>query len=319
MNEPLVSIVVAASGRVEYLGEAIRSALAQRYRRIEVLVTDDGRGRDVADLVRSLDDGRCAYRQNGERLGPAGNHAAGFRAARGKYVAILNHDDVWHPDFLLELVPPLEEDPSVVLSFNDHAVIDAGGKVLEEHTRETSRRFGREGLAGGLHQPFDNLLASQAIPMAMGAVFRRSALDVDRLPEAAGPAYDLWITYLLCATRGGAFYVPRRLSSWRVHGSSLTAAAGVEWTKGAAACWRAVVADERLASIRPRARQLLAEALLSAAAGSLVAGNAGEARGFAVASLRARPSPASLRMIALAALPRSLGRAAILRHRARRA
>ena len=50
-DQPLVSVVVPTHNRLSYLGETLRSILAQRYNQLEVLVVADGHDQRVADLV----------------------------------------------------------------------------------------------------------------------------------------------------------------------------------------------------------------------------------------------------------------------------
>ena len=54
--------------------------------------------------------------------------------ARGRYLAVLNHDDRWSPHFLATLVAPLEGSPEVALAFSDHNIIDATGRFLAAET-----------------------------------------------------------------------------------------------------------------------------------------------------------------------------------------
>jgi glycosyltransferase involved in cell wall biosynthesis len=277
---PLVSFIIAAyRSNEEYLTATIASALGQTSVPIEVIVTDDSASDVVRKVASSFCDARVKYFSNPTPQGPATNHSIGFRLATGKYLAILNHDDVVDKNFLTYLVPPLEQNPLAVLSFCDHHVIDANGRVLETETEANSRFWGRNRLVGGSYRPFDELLVNQSIPMAMGAVFRKAALSGD-LPMEAGPAYDFWLTYLLCKTRGAAYYVPKRLSSWRAHSGSLTSQRGLEWILGSALCWVAVSHSPELRSIRPTARSRAGEAYASCAIVSWQLGKTGEARTF---------------------------------------
>jgi glycosyltransferase involved in cell wall biosynthesis len=235
-SRPLVSVVTAAyKTEPAYLRQALQSAVAQSCGDLEVLVSDDSPDDSLREVVAGLGDDRIIYRHRAPALGVAVNHWTCFREARGKYVAILNHDDFFAPDFLARLVLPLERDPTIGVAFCDHWVVDASGRPLEGLTEETSAKWGRSALRSGRHQPFFSLLAQKTIPMAMGAVFRRELLP-SVMAEHAGPAYDLWLTYYLARDGGAAFYVSERLSSWRTHATNLTSAGGLDWGIGAATC-----------------------------------------------------------------------------------
>lgn len=244
----LASVIVAAFRADRYLPIALRSALDQTYPHTEVVVADDADDPATKRLVESLADSRLVYRPNATRLGPAGNHREAIRAARGEYVAILNHDDRWEPTFLERLVTPLAANPDVVLSFCDHGVIDPDGSRLTAETDANTARWGRGRLTAGLQAAYPALVVNGSIPMAMGTVFRRSALHPDDLPDSAGPAYDLWLSYLIGKSGGKAWFTPERLSEWRTHPQSLTAARGADWIGGSVRVWEQVAVDPAYAS-----------------------------------------------------------------------
>jgi glycosyltransferase involved in cell wall biosynthesis len=290
MNRPLVSIVVAIyrSDRLHLLA-AIDSALSQTWRDIEVLVGDDSPTDSLREVVASRQDPRVRYCHRMPALGVADNHWAAFREARGDYVAVLNHDDWLAPDFVATLVDSLQREPDAVLAFCDHWIIDASGCRKVAETDRNSLAWGRAQLRAGLHRPFGDLLTAQTIPMAMGTVFRRAALP-DALPAEAGPAYDLWLTYLLARDGGGACYVPQRLSAWRSHPGNLTSGAGLPWLQGSAYCWQAMADDAALAGLRALTMRKAAQAHASCAARSWRDGRRLRCMRFALLSLRASVS-----------------------------
>jgi len=304
MKPPLVSVFIAACRtQPDHLRAAIESALAQTERDIEVLVADDSADDRLRALCTAFADPRLHYMHNQPALGPARNHWAGLAQARGEFFAVLNHDDLLAPRFLATLMAALRTHPQAVLAFCDHWVCDQSGQVLQGQTEAVSARWGRSTLAAGLHQPFVRLVLAQTLPLAMGALWRRSAVPIESLaqpgPAQAGPAYDLWLAYLLARGGGAACYAPERLSSWRDHAGSLTRQRGADALLGAALCWQAMAQDPACAAWRPAARARAAAAWADCALHSLrgrgAVGSAPvsaprEPRRLALASLRARPS-----------------------------
>ena len=125
------SLVIATyRSRLDYLSVAVRSALAQSESDIEVIVTDDSPDCGVKRFVDTIVDSRLRYRRNEVSLGPAQNHWAAFREARGRYVAVLNHDDWIAPTFVERLAIVLDAQSGAVLAFCDHWVIDEQGRCL---------------------------------------------------------------------------------------------------------------------------------------------------------------------------------------------
>jgi glycosyltransferase involved in cell wall biosynthesis len=282
---PLVTIVTALYKAEKYVGESIESALTQSFPDFELIVSNDGDDSEARKIVASFSDPRLSYRSNPKRLGAWGNHLSAFQAARGKYIAILNHDDILERDFLRKLLLPMEEDDTVVLSFCDHFVVDAEGAILREESDRTSRRWKRDQLIEGVYKPFYGLLRDQSIPMAVGTVFRRAALTAENMSLAAGPAYDLWLTYLLSKTGGGAYYCPERLTRWRVHPQSITSKGDLDWTRGAALCWEAIKDDPSMGDIRGAALNRAIAAFTSCAIQALRVNERDEARHWAKKAL----------------------------------
>jgi hypothetical protein len=231
------------------------------------------------------------------------NHWAAFRECQGEFIVVLNHDDSLEPSFVEALVRPLIERPKVSLAFCDHWLMDESGSRLPTDTQQNSLLWGRASLAAGLHQPFPALVVNQTIPLAMGAMFRRSALSSE-LPAHAGPAYDLWLAYLLCRQGGGAWYNPERLSSWRTHSGNLTSAGNVDWLNGAATCWRDASDVPLFAPWKQAMRRKAAQGFSACAVRSWARGNRTAAFQFALSSLATALTLQGLAALCLPLLPR---------------
>lgn len=228
MKPPAVTVVVPVFRRFHFLTEALSSALAQTFSDFEILISDDTPPGEAAPLVASFQDNRIRYRRNPRNLGIAMNHYAAFQEAQGRYVASLHDDDIWEPDFLAELVPPLEADSSINVAFCDHHLIDEQGRFLDERTEHNSRFYRRDTLAPGRHQPFlEMAVVRETIPMAMGALLRKSILEGVEYPRQIGGCYDHWLSYLATKNGGAAYYVPRRLTRYRLHAHSGSMTTGI--------------------------------------------------------------------------------------------
>lgn len=111
---PTVSVIMPAYNVEPYVGEAIRSALAQTLTDLEVIVVDDGSTDGTAQAVRTLarQDSRVKLVQQANR-GLAGARNSALRASRGDFLALLDSDDVWEPAFLEEQLDILHARPDV--------------------------------------------------------------------------------------------------------------------------------------------------------------------------------------------------------------
>jgi glycosyltransferase involved in cell wall biosynthesis len=284
-GEPLVSVIVPTFNRIQFLREALESAIGQTYRNLEIIVSDDGSKEDVlTSVIAPLGDSRIVYRRNPTTLGMGPNIWTAFRSSRGKYVATLHDDDAWEPDFLAALVPPLEADASVVVAFSDHHVVDSRGVVDVPLTDRSARLFSRDVLrTGRVPNLLEVAVIAGAVPSAMAALFRRSAIDWDDFPAEVGTYYDKWLNYLAARTGDAGYYDQRRLTRYRVHGSSETYA----WTqlpgrlralRQSEFIYRRFVADPALRSIRAFSEREYRKTVISLTLSLFEAGQPAEGR-----------------------------------------
>src|SRR4051812_35394865 len=134
---PSVAVLVAAYEAEPYVGQAVRSALAQDYppELLHVVVTDDGSTDATAAVVEEVaaqHPGRVTLvRQENRGSVGAVNRCAEQDAARGAdLLAILDADDAWPADKIAAQVALLEARPEVGLVYTDMRVIDAAGTVV---------------------------------------------------------------------------------------------------------------------------------------------------------------------------------------------
>lgn len=112
---PLVSVIVPTCNRPAMLRECLRSIAQQTYGNIEIVVVNDG-GESVREMVSSMELGReVQFIDHKVRKGPSAARNNGIKAAKGKYIAYLDDDDVYYPDHILELVNFLENNRSFVV------------------------------------------------------------------------------------------------------------------------------------------------------------------------------------------------------------
>lgn len=107
---PEFSIVIPAYNVAGYIGETIRSVLCQQVQDWELIVVDDGSTDGTAALVGAVDDARIRLiRQQNSGVSVARN--TGISAARGRFIALLDGDDVWAPSHLLRAKGYFESHP----------------------------------------------------------------------------------------------------------------------------------------------------------------------------------------------------------------
>jgi GT2 family glycosyltransferase len=211
---PLVSVIIPAYRVAQSIAATLDSVLAQTFKDYEIIVVNDG-SPDSEGLEKALEPfrDRVIYLRQ-ENQGPSGARNTGIRAARGKYVAPLDADDMWAPEHLTAQLAVLETDASIDMVYADARIIgdvpEAGKTVMELCPS-----------AGEV--TFERLVARQCTVHLCVSVCRREALLRAGLFDPAfrrAEDVDLW---LRIARQGGRIAYQRRvLGHYRRHAGSLS-------------------------------------------------------------------------------------------------
>jgi glycosyltransferase involved in cell wall biosynthesis len=166
---PLVSVVIPAYNAERFLARAMRSALAQTYTNLELIVVDDGSTDGTAEVTRSFRDPRVQYlSQPNQGQGAARNH--GIRVSAGRYVTFLDADDVYLPEKVQQQIEFFERQEGYEVVFCN---------ALHFYSRCPARLLGRKATARS-DDIFQNLLKSSFINpntmMVVGDTLRRGFL-----------------------------------------------------------------------------------------------------------------------------------------------
>jgi hypothetical protein len=176
LRETLVSVVVPTYNRAQRLAVALRSALAQSWRDLEIVIVDDGSTDETRDVVAALANQderiRYFYQPNGG-VSAARNQALSH--CRGAMIAFLDSDDTWHPWKLGAQVGILQALPHVGMTWSDMNAVDDDGRVTcTGYLRRMYKGYGR--------------LASQSL-------FRSSARFRELTPGASAPNPDALVSW----------------------------------------------------------------------------------------------------------------------------
>jgi cellulose synthase/poly-beta-1,6-N-acetylglucosamine synthase-like glycosyltransferase len=111
IRSPTVSVVIPAYNTAKYVSETLESVFGQTYQDFEVIVINDGSpDTDAFEKVIEPYLDRIVYLKQ-ENRGPAAARNLGIRVARGKYIAFLDSDDSWLPEYLASQMKMFEETP----------------------------------------------------------------------------------------------------------------------------------------------------------------------------------------------------------------
>ena len=119
---PAVSIVIPNYNHAQFVSEAVNSVLCQTFADYEVIVVDDGSRDNSREVLDTFGDRiRAIYQQN-QGLSAARN--TGIQAALGRYIGVLDADDLYEPDFLEVLVSALESQPDAGAIYCGYRFVD---------------------------------------------------------------------------------------------------------------------------------------------------------------------------------------------------
>lgn len=145
MNPPRISVVIPLYNHEKYIHEAICSVFNQTVADFELIVINDGSSDRSEEIVLNFKDDRIRYFSQTNQ----GAHATinrGIALARGKYLCVLNSDDVFAPDRFHEFLSVLAPDESLYAVFSQIECIDEKGNILSnrEDLTDDWRRYSNE-------------------------------------------------------------------------------------------------------------------------------------------------------------------------------
>lgn len=124
MSIPLVSVIMPSYNHARFIGRAIESVLSQSFADFEFLISDDGSRDNTREVVRQYDDRRIRFFDNKENRGACVVHNELLKNSQGKYVALINSDDMWVAGKLERQVAFLERNPDIGAHFGRATYID---------------------------------------------------------------------------------------------------------------------------------------------------------------------------------------------------
>lgn len=143
MQKPLVSVIIPTFNREKYLREAIESVVNQSYKNIEIIVVDDGSTENYAERICN-DFGALFFKKENGGLSSARNF--GIKNANGKYIALLDDDDVFVNTKIEKQVEVLENNKSIFCVHSSADVIDdKGNKTGQKIGASTNKVHKRSG------------------------------------------------------------------------------------------------------------------------------------------------------------------------------
>ena len=183
LRPPRVSVIIPTYNRAALVAEAVASVLAQTCRDFEILVVDDGSTDGTAEALAAFAGQMTVLRQPARR-GVAAARNLGIAAARGRWLAFLDSDDLWLPEKLARQLAFLSAHPKLLLCQTEEIWVRRGVRVNKPLTHR---------MAGGniFLQSLRRCLVSPSAVLLHRRLFEDHGGFDEDLPAAED--YDLWL------------------------------------------------------------------------------------------------------------------------------
>lgn len=185
-REPLVSVIVPAYNVSGFIKEALDSAFAQTFTDYEVIVVNDG-SPDTEELERVLEPymSRIVYLKQ-ENRGLSGARNTALRASSARFIALLDADDAWLPNYLEVQTAMMLADPTIDVLYPDAELFgDAPSAV---------GRFMQRCPSNG-EVTFESLVKQECNVMICSMARRETVLRAGGFDESlrSSEDFDLWL------------------------------------------------------------------------------------------------------------------------------
>jgi glycosyltransferase involved in cell wall biosynthesis len=217
---PRVAVIVPAYGVAHLVGEALVSLQAQTLTEWECVVIDDGAPDDVAGAVEPfLTDPRIRFLAT-ENHGVSGARNRAIAVSRAPYIALLDGDDRFRPDYLARTVAVLDASPDVRLVTCNALLFGAVPRP-----RLCFAEDDKQGTGDGIHGSLADVL-ERSFGVYIGTTFRRADFDtIGGFDESMSHAEDLDLWVRLMELGGQAYYLAEVLGEYRIRANSASASA----------------------------------------------------------------------------------------------
>jgi teichuronic acid biosynthesis glycosyltransferase TuaG len=223
---PLVSVFMKNYNYGVFIGEAIESVLGQDFEDLELIIVDDASTDASREIIESYQeqDGRVRTIFHDLNLGIPRVANDGIEAARGKYIAQMDSDDVWVEDKLTRQLDAMAYDDNRLI-WSEGEVIDDKGQSLAKTFSELQNSVSRK-KSGNI---FEELLKGNYI-FSSSLMYKKANLGDIRYDERLTFASDY--KFVLDLARKYEFhYISAPLAQYRIHAAQCRIHAGSMWQR----------------------------------------------------------------------------------------
>ena len=203
-----VSIITPTFNSERFIAETILSVQAQTYQDWEMIIIDDCSTDKTAKIVASFQekDSRIKYFYNSNNKGSAFSRNLALQNAKGKWIAFLDSDDLWHPEKLEKQIEFMTKN-NYHFSYTNYCEID-------ENSKETGI------LITGPKVITNKLMKAYCWPGCLTVMYDAEKVGIMQTVDIKiNEEYALWIKI---AEKLNCYLLNENLAKYRRHNNSLT-------------------------------------------------------------------------------------------------
>lgn len=138
---PKVSVLMAVHNGQEFIYKSLKSILNQNYKNFEIIVINDKSTDCTIKVIKKINSKKIKIINLKKNLGPYKALDIGLKKISGKYVSILDSDDIIHPNKFKSQIKELENDQKLELVITWYKVIDKNGKIIKSVSTYLNKNF----------------------------------------------------------------------------------------------------------------------------------------------------------------------------------
>ena len=208
-DRPLVSVTMPVYNGEKFIGETIESVLNQTYKNFELIIVNDASTDGTKEKILSYSDPRIFLYENPVNSGIVSTRNNCLNYAKGKYVAVLDSDDLSSPDRLEKQVKFLESNSDHGLCGSHFIIIDSNGIISSRNIVPLS------------FSEIDTFLIFNNCFLHSSIMVRRDLITAFRYTEGYDIIEDYELYYRLAKVTKFA-NIPIFTTKYRLHGKNQT-------------------------------------------------------------------------------------------------
>ena len=204
-NKPLVSVIIPYYKNLTYFKNTYKSIIDQSYKNLEIIIIYDDKDRSELKVIKKTIKKKTKILINSQNLGAGYSRNRGIKNSKGKYIAFIDSDDIWHKNKLKIQINYMEKN-NINFSHCSYNIIDEDGFKLGERKARKNLEFNR-------------LLRSCDIGLST-VIIKKKILKKLKFPNIK--TKEDFVMWLQIARNYEVIGLSQTLASWRKTGNSLS-------------------------------------------------------------------------------------------------